>query len=113
MNLGMQRLYATVEHLRKAGEIGDVEDRKSGFAQCSGSTSGRNQFDAVGGELLGEGNESRFVSNTEKCAPHLFIAAQKMLLRLGDLGWKVWVRESWKLYWTLHRSTRTFPANPG
>ncbi len=36
VDLGMQRLDAAVEHLREAGEVGDVAHREAGFAEHSG-----------------------------------------------------------------------------
>ncbi len=33
VDVGMQRLDAAVQHLRKAGEIGDVADGQAGFAR--------------------------------------------------------------------------------
>ncbi len=48
VNFGMQRLNAAVEHLRKAGERGDVADGKAGVAEGPGSAAGGDQLDAVG-----------------------------------------------------------------
>ncbi len=46
VHFGMQCLHAAVEHLGKAGEIGDVFHRDAGVAQQLGCASGGNQFDA-------------------------------------------------------------------
>ena len=51
MHLGMQRLHAAVEHLGKAGQLGDVFHRDAGVAQQLRGASGGDQFHAHAGEL--------------------------------------------------------------
>ncbi len=45
VNLGMKRLDAAIQHLRKAGELGNVFDGDAGIAQQLSCPSGRNQLD--------------------------------------------------------------------
>ena len=68
VDLGVQRLDATVHHLGKAGELGDVLHGKAGIAQCAGGAAGRHQFDAAGSECLAEFDESALVRNRQQCA---------------------------------------------
>jgi hypothetical protein len=50
----MQGLDAAVEHFREARVITDFGDRQAGIAQHFGGAAGRQQFDAVGDQALGE-----------------------------------------------------------
>ena len=54
MHRRMQGLDAAVHHLRKAGQVGDVEDGEAGLAQRFARAAGRNELDAVAGERAGE-----------------------------------------------------------
>ena len=65
VHLGMQRLDAAVEHLGKAGELGDIFDLDAGVAQQFGGAAGGDQFHAQAGELAGEFHQSGFVGHAE------------------------------------------------
>ncbi len=49
MDLGVQRLYATVHHLRKPRELGDVEHGEAGGGQHLAGAAGGDQLDPPGG----------------------------------------------------------------
>ena len=68
VDLGMKRLDAAVEHFGESGEFGDVFHGDAGVAQQFGGASGGDEFDAEGGELAGEIDESGFVGDTENGA---------------------------------------------
>ena len=76
----MEGLDAAIQHFRELGEVGDVADIESGFAQRAGGASSGDQFDVVDRELLGEGDEPGLVRDAEKRAPHVFVAAQSCSL---------------------------------
>ena len=61
VNLRVQRLDAPVHHLGKASDVADVHDRQAGAGQRFGSASSRHQFEASGGQRLGERHEARLV----------------------------------------------------
>ena len=65
VHLGMQRLYAAVEHFRKAGEFGDVLDRDAGVAQQLGGATSGDEIDSECGELAREVGEAGLVGDTE------------------------------------------------
>ncbi len=54
MDLGMQRLHPAIQHLREAGEVGNIAYREPGIAQGPRRTAGRNQFHVHAGQLPGE-----------------------------------------------------------
>ena len=63
MHLGMQRLHSSVEHLGKAGQLGDVLHRDTGVAQQLCGASGGNQFHAQASELTREVDQPGFVGD--------------------------------------------------
>ena len=65
VHLGMQRLHPPVEHLGKAGELGDVFHADAGVAQQLGGAAGRDQFHAHAGEFAGKVHQSGLVSHAE------------------------------------------------
>jgi hypothetical protein len=68
VDLGVQRLYAAVEHFGEAGKIADVFNREAGFAEGACGTAGRDQLDPEAGERLGKFNQAGFVGYAEQCA---------------------------------------------
>ncbi len=66
VDLGVEGLDAAVEHLGKAGEVGDIADGEAGVAEGFGGASGGDQLDVVGGEGLGEFDEAGFVGYGEE-----------------------------------------------
>ncbi len=54
VHLRVQGLDAAVEHFREAGVVADFGDRQAGVAQQLGGAAGGQQLDALGGEALGE-----------------------------------------------------------
>ena len=68
VNFGVQRLDAAVQHFREAGEFGDVFDGDAGIAQEFGGAAGGDEFDAEGGELAGELDQSGLVGDAENGA---------------------------------------------
>ncbi len=75
MDFGMQRLDASVEHFREAGEFGNVFDGDAGIAQQLGRASGGDEFDAEAGELAGEVDEAGLVGDAEDGALDVGTAA--------------------------------------
>ncbi len=71
VDFGMKRLDAAVEHFRESGEFGDVFDHDAGVAEELGGAAGGDEFDAEGGELAGEIDESGFVGDAENGAANL------------------------------------------
>ena len=63
--IGVKGLYPAVEHLRGAGEIGDLGDGQSGVADVAGRAAGADEFAARVGERAGEVNESCLVVEAE------------------------------------------------
>ena len=82
VHLGMKRLDAAVEHLGEAGEFGDVFHGDAGVAEQLGGASGGDEFDAEGGELAGEVDESGFVGDGEDGA-------------VDFSDWLTWVPYAW------------------
>ena len=78
VDLGMEGLDATVEHLRKACQLGDIEDGKAVFAERPGRASGRDELDTVGGELTGEVDQAGLVGDAEERAADLLEAAGRI-----------------------------------
>ena len=68
VDFGMEGLDAAIEHLRKAGELGDVEDGEAGFAKCAGGAAGGDELDTVCGQLAGEVDEACLVGDAEQGA---------------------------------------------
>ena len=80
MDLGMQRLYPAIQHLREAGEVGNIAYREPGVAQGPGRTSGRNQFHVHAGQLAGEIYQAGLIRNTQKGPLNLLIFHSKPAL---------------------------------
>ena len=68
VHLGMQRFDAAIEHLGKAGEIGDVLDGESGIAQCACRAARRDEFHAVICQRATEFDQSGLIGNAEQRA---------------------------------------------
>src|SRR5580692_2562521 len=63
MDRRMQRLHSAVHHLRKTGEIADVEHGEPGIAQSLGRAAGGHQLDAVAGQRAGEVDDAGLVGD--------------------------------------------------
>ncbi len=63
MHLGMQGLDAAIQHFRKTGVVADFGHREAGIAQQLGGAAGGQQLDALGGEALGEFENTRLVGD--------------------------------------------------
>ena len=68
VDLGMQRLHAPVEHLRKAGELGHVLDGEPSAAQHRGGAARRDQLDAHLRQRLRKLDEPRLVRHRKERA---------------------------------------------
>ena len=68
MDLGVERLDTSVEHLRESGDLRYLLDLQSVLFQKSVRTSGGYQFDTQSGEFFGEINDSALVRHTDKCS---------------------------------------------
>ena len=68
VHLGMQRLYAAVQHLRKSGQIADVAHTESGLAQRARRPAGRDQLNVVRDQGAGELDQAGLVGYGEKRA---------------------------------------------
>ena len=77
MDFGMKGLDAAVEHLREAGEVGDIADGEAGVAEGLGGASGGDELDAVRGELLREGDEACFIRHAQQRPGDMFFTAQR------------------------------------
>ena len=67
MNFRVERLYTPVEHLGKAGVIGDLGDREARLLQKPGRAAGRDQAHAVCHEPAREIDQPGLVGNAEQC----------------------------------------------
>ena len=68
MHFGMQRLHPPIEHLGKAGEIGDIFDFDSRVAQQLGGAAGGDQLHAHACQLAGEIHQTSFVGDAQNRA---------------------------------------------
>ncbi len=68
MNLGMQCLYAPIQHFGEAREFGNIFHGDARLAQQLGCASGGNQLHPERNEFMGEIYESGFVGDTENGA---------------------------------------------
>ena len=69
MNLGVQRLDAAVEHLRKAGQIADVLYDQAGLAQRARRSAGGNQLHAKARQHLGKLHQAGLVGHAQQRPP--------------------------------------------
>ena len=67
-DLRVHGLDAAVEHLGKAGYLGDVANREAGVPQGFGSAAGGDQLDAKTGEFTGEVADAGLIGDTDQCA---------------------------------------------
>ena len=74
MDSGMQRLYAAIEHFREAGEVADVFDGETGFAQRARGTASGDELNTMTGKRFGEIDEPGFVCHAEQRAADWFDA---------------------------------------
>ena len=65
---GVDGFDAAVEHFWKTGEVADVGGGETGFAQELCGASGRDEFNAQGGEAAGEVCESGLVGDAQESA---------------------------------------------
>ena len=65
VNLRMQRLHASIEHLGQAGEILDGSDFHPGRFQSRGRASGRDYFNAMPLERRGKIRKTRLVRDAQ------------------------------------------------
>ena len=65
VDFGMQGLDPAVQHLREAGEFGDIFDVNAGVAQQLGGAAGGDQFDSQGGKFAGEFHQPGFVGDAQ------------------------------------------------
>ncbi len=80
VDLGMQRFHPAIQHLREAGEVGNIAYREPGLAQGPRRTSGRNQFHVHAGQLAGEIDQASLIRNTQKGPLNLLIFHSKPAL---------------------------------
>ncbi len=89
----VQRFYASVEHLGKAGEIADVLYGQPSLAQRACRAAGGDQLDAEAGENFGQINEAGFVGHAEQCPADRFLSRLSMHTQFNSLaifvGWIV------------------------
>ena len=76
VHLGMQRLHAPVQHLRKAGQVADVAHTESRLAQRARRPAGRDQLNAVRGQRAGKLDQAGLVGYGEQRAADAAKAAQ-------------------------------------
>ncbi len=75
MHFRVQRLHASAQHFRPAGEIGNIAHRYARFAQQFGGPARRENFDLQRGEPLRKFHDPRLVENADQRAlhPHDFL----------------------------------------
>ena len=66
VDLRVQRLDAAVEHLGKAGVLGDLGDREAGVGEQLGRAAGRQQLDAERRQLARELDDAGLVGNGDQ-----------------------------------------------
>ena len=66
MDLRVQRLDPAVEHLGKAGVVGDFSDGQASLGQQLGGPAGREQADAEGRQLAGEVDDAGLVGDRDQ-----------------------------------------------
>ena len=69
--LRMQRLHPPIEHLWKAGQLRDIEDRQARLAQSPRRASRRDELNIVLCKLLCKCNQAGFIGDAQKGSPHL------------------------------------------
>jgi hypothetical protein len=70
VDFGVQSLDAAAEHFRPAGELGNIADGDSSFAEELGGAASGEDFDAESGEFLRKVHDFRFVENADESALH-------------------------------------------
>ena len=63
MDVRMQRLHPTIHDLGKAGDLGNIGNRKPGVAKRGRGATGRQDLEPLRGEAGGEGNKAGLVGN--------------------------------------------------
>ena len=58
VDTGVERLHASVQHLRKAGDRRDARHGEAGVRQSAGRPAGRDELEAARGERAGEVDEA-------------------------------------------------------
>lgn len=71
VDLRVERLDATVEHLRGTSHLSDVLDDKASIAESLGGTASGEELNALLGEELAKGEKLTLVTHTEESALHL------------------------------------------
>ena len=66
VNLGMQRLQATIHHLREARMLGDVLDGNGRSLEGASAAAGGEEFHAERGKPAGKIEETAFVGNRKQ-----------------------------------------------
>jgi hypothetical protein len=68
VNFGVQGFHAAIEHLREAGDIGNIPDGDSGLANEARGAAGGDEFGAQPGQSAGKIENSRFIGDTNQNA---------------------------------------------
>ena len=66
----MERLDATVHHLRKAGDLGDADHGETGLLQDTRGSASGNELDTAAGERPGEVDQTGFVGDAQQGSRH-------------------------------------------
>jgi hypothetical protein len=69
VNAWVQSFDATIHHLRKARDVGNVAHFDSGFSQSLRRSARANQLNVKTAQLTREFDESGFIRNTQESAP--------------------------------------------
>jgi hypothetical protein len=67
VNLGVQGLHPSMEHLREAGHLGDVHHLQPAVAQERGGAPGGEDLHAERGQTLGEVHDAALVVHADEC----------------------------------------------
>jgi hypothetical protein len=84
VDFGVEGLDAAVEHFGESGEFGDVFDGDAGIAQELSGASGGDEFDAEGGELAGEVDQTGFIGDGDNGSLEFRSASQDGASELGE-----------------------------
>ena len=68
MHFGVKGLHPAIEHFRKTGMLADIFHFQPRFAQGFGGAAGGNEFQPLGSQDLGKGNQPGLVGNRKQSA---------------------------------------------
>jgi hypothetical protein len=82
----VKRLHPAVEHLGKAGHLGDIGDRQARIGQRPRRAAGGNQFETARDEALAQIGQAGFVRHTQQGSWHIGESSVLSLRRRAGLA---------------------------